>query len=147
MPKIRVVIADDAPYIRSMLTAFMESAGDMTLASATSNGADAIDAVVDHAPDVVVLDIEMPGLHCFEAAKTIQTIKPDTGIVILSDRFDDRHIMTALRAGALAYVAKEDEPVMDHILEAIRAVSSKRRYFSPSVNERILDPRFKKTFE
>ena len=123
----------------------MEAAKDMDLAQATTNAADAIDAVVDHSPDIVVLDINMPGLHCFEAAKTIRTIKPETGIVILSDRHDDRHIMTALRSGALGYVAKEDEPVMDNILDAIRTVANGRRYFSPTVNERIQDPRFEQT--
>lgn len=145
MASIRVVIADDKSYVRTTLAAFMKEAGDIELAQSTTNGADAIDAVLDHSPDIVVLDIDMPGLDCFEAAKTIKSIKPDTGIVILTDRYDDRHIMTALRSGALAFVVKEDEPIMEHIIEAIRAVANKRRYFSPTVSERIKDPRFEKT--
>lgn len=135
MTPIRVVIADDHEFIRRSLTAYLEDEGRIKVASAVSNAADAIDATVEHSPDVVILDIEMPGLDCFHAAEEIRRINPKTKIVILSGKYHDRYIESAMRVDARAYVTKEDPS--EHAVKAVEAVCQGKRYFSPTVQDRL----------
>src|SRR5262249_9206055 len=87
-------------------------------------------------PDVVVLDIDMPGLLCFDAARTIRTLCPDTQVVFLSAFFHDRYIEQALSVRAAGYVVKGEPP--ESVLQAIRAAATGGSYFSPEVQSRIL---------
>ena len=135
MSQIRTVIADDHDLIRSALIPILEDGGRIKVVSSVGNAADAIDATVDHAPDVVVMDIQMPGLDCFHAAEEIRRIQPDVRIVILSGDYNDRYIESALRVDARAYVTKADP--IDHVVKAIETVMRGKRYFSPSVQERV----------
>ena len=142
MKSIRVVLADDQDMIRAYLIDVLELEGDITVTAAVGNAADAIDAVVDHGPDVVILDINMPGLDCFHAAEEIRRINAGTRIIILSGDYDDRYIESALRVEAWGYVTKADEEAGQHLINAIREISKGRRYFSPKVQERMSDDRF-----
>ena len=135
MSPIQVVIADDHELIRSSLIAVLEDDGRIKVVSDVATAADAIDAVVEFQPDVVVLDIQMPGLDCFHAADEIRRINPKTRIVILSGEDNDRYIESALRVDARAYVTKNDD--VDHVIDAITAVVKGERYFSPTVRERL----------
>jgi two-component system response regulator NreC len=135
MSLIRTVIADDHDLMRNAVIAVLEGSGKIKVVADVANAADAIDATVEHVPDVVVLDIQMPGLDCFHAADEIRRINPKIKIVILSGEYNDRYIESALRVDARAYVTKGDPP--EHVVNAIEAVTRGRRYFSPSVQERL----------
>ena len=135
MPPIRVVIADDHELIRSSLIAVLEDGGRIKVVADVASAADAIDAVVEYKPDVVVLDIQMPGLDCFHAADEIRRIHATTRIVILSGEYNDRYIESALRVDARAYVTKNDD--VENVINAIHAVTQGKRYFSPTVRERL----------
>lgn len=135
MPPIQVVIADDHELIRSSLIAVLEDEGEIKVLAAVACAADAIDAVVEHKPDAVVLDIQMPGLDCFHAADEIRRIHPDTRIVILSGEYNDRYIESALRVDASAYVTKNDD--VENVVKAIKTVTRGKRYFSPTVQDRL----------
>ena len=142
MPDIRVVIADDHHMIRSYLIEALAMEKGIEVAAAVSNAADAIDATVEHSPDIVLLDINMPGLDCFHAADEIRRINSNTKIIILSGAYDDRYIESALRVDARAYITKAEVDPMLHVVNAINAVSSGKRYFSPTVQDRLGDDRF-----
>lgn len=135
MTPIRVVFADDDAYIRSSLVDVLEFDGRIKVVAAVTNAADAIDATVEHSPDVVILDIEMPGLDCFHAAEEIRRINPNAKIVILSGKYNDRYIESALRVDARGYVTKEDPT--EHAVNAVEAVCRGKRYFSPTVQNRL----------
>lgn len=135
MPATRVVIADDHELIRSSLIAVLSDDVGIEVVADVDCASDAIDAVVEFSPDVVVLDIQMPGLDCFHAADEIRRINPATRIVILSGEYNDRYIESALRVDARAYVTKDDDA--EHVIKAIHAVTHGKRYFSPTVLERL----------
>ena len=135
MASIRVVIADDHELIRSSLIAVLEDGGDIEVVGDVASAADAIDSVVEHRPDVVILDIQMPGLDCFHAADEIRRINPDTRIIILSGTYNDRYIESALRVDARAYVTKGDD--VENVVKAVKSVVTGKRYFSPTVLERL----------
>lgn len=142
MSDIRVVIADDHHMIRTYLIDALAMEKGIMVAAAVSNAADAIDATVEHSPDIVLLDINMPGLDCFHAADEIRRINSKTKIIILSGAYDDRYIESALRVDARAYITKAEPDPMLHVVNAIKAVSSGKRYFSPTVQERLGDDQF-----
>jgi DNA-binding NarL/FixJ family response regulator len=131
----RVVIADDHELIRSSLIAVLEDDVGIKVVADVATASDAIDAVVEFSPDVVLLDIQMPGLDCFHAADEIRRINPATRIVILSGDYNDRYIESALRVDARAYVTKNDD--VGNVIKAIHAVTKGKRYFSPTVRERL----------
>lgn len=142
MPDIRVVIADDHHMIRTFLIDSLALEQGVMVAAAVANAADAIDATVEHSPDIVLLDINMPGLDCFHAADEMRRINPKTKIIILSGAYDDRYIESALRVDARAYITKDEPDSMLHVVNAIKAVSSGKRYFSPKVQDRLSDDSF-----
>lgn len=135
MEPIKAILADDHELIRASLKGVLELDGEVRVLDSVSNAADAIDATVAHTPDVVLLDIQMPGLDCFHAVKEIRLIRPDTRIVILSGRYSDRYIESALRVGADGYVTKNDD--VEHVLKAVKSVYRGKQYFSPTVVERL----------
>ncbi len=132
---ISVLLADDHELIGSMLCSLLESEDDMQVVGSLNNTEDAIRETIRLAPDVCVLDIDMPGPSCFEAARTINTRCPNTRIIFLSAFVQDRYIQHALDVGAAGYVNKKESP--QTVLKAIRAAAAGDAYFSADVQERI----------
>jgi DNA-binding NarL/FixJ family response regulator len=132
---ISVVVADDHALIRSALVSVLESAGDIKVVATASDGSQAVELAHAHSPDVVILDVGMPGVDAFHAASHILQLKPATGIMFLTASDHDRSIEQALKVGALAYVVKSDSPEL--IPEAVRAVARGQQYFSPKAAERV----------
>ncbi len=97
---------------------------------------EAITAAIRHQPAVVVLDIDIPGVEAFEAARTIRSRCPRTNILYLSAFTHDRYIESALSVGALGYVTKTEPP--ESVVQAIMAVAAGQVYFSPEVQARIV---------
>ena len=133
---IRILLVDDHTLMREVLGERLSAEPDFEILGSVSNADDAVSEAVTQHPDVVLMDIDMPGLLCFDAAKMIQDRCPKTRIVFLSAFFHDRYIEQALAVGASGYLTKS-EPI-GTVIESIRAAASGRTYFSPEVQARIL---------
>jgi len=101
-----------------------------------SNADDAVAAAIRERPDIVLMDIDMPGLLAFDAVRTIKTRCSRTRVIVLSGFFHDKYIEEALAAEASGYVTKGDPP--DAVVNAIRTVAAGGVYFSPQVQERLV---------
>jgi len=123
---IRVVIVDDHPMVAEGIEAILESYDDIDVVGTLSSGQDAVDQVSTLAPDVMLLDLNMPGLSGLNAIEMILEVRPETRIVILSMHDSSEYINTALSHGASGYILK-DVPT-DEIRTAIDAVMAGNQY-------------------
>lgn len=134
---IRVLVADDHPVVRQGLAAIIDSQADMTVVAAAADGAAAVDAYRQHLPDVVLVDLIMPGVDGPEATAAIRREFPDANVVVLTTYTGDEDIYRSLQAGARAYVLKDAPP--DELLDVIRNVSRGRRYIAPEVASKLAE--------
>jgi DNA-binding NarL/FixJ family response regulator len=134
-PALRVVVADDHPVVRDGLAALLRFMPDMTVAATVADGRAAVRAAVTQRPDVIVMDIQMPGLNGIDATAEITRAAPSVAILILTMFDDDESVFAAMRAGAAGYVLKGAE--QDQILRAIRAVAAGEAIFGPGIARRI----------
>src|ERR1700732_4905833 len=119
MSGIRVVIADDQPMMRAGFKAVLEATGDIHVVAEASTGEEAVAAASQHAPDVVLMDIRMPGMDGIEATRRL----PRQRVLILTTFGLDEYIISALRAGASGFLLK-DAPTQE-VLAAVRAVAAR----------------------
>lgn len=135
--KIRVLLADDHTMVRDGLRALLETEGDMIVVDGVSNGLEAVSRSRQLKPDVVVMDIAMPGLNGIDAAGQIRQSSAESRVIILSIHSTTEHVYRALRAGVHGYLLKESAG--SELVEAIRAVHGGRKYLSQQITELILD--------
>jgi len=133
---ISILLADDHEMVRVMLKDRLESEVGMRVVAGVGNADDAVAEAIRLKPDVILMDIDMPGLVCFDAARAIGSRCPDTRIIFVSAFFHDRFIEQALSVGASGYVTKSEPP--KSLVEAIRTVASGAAYYSPEVQSRII---------
>jgi DNA-binding NarL/FixJ family response regulator len=133
---ITVVLADDHALVRESLANYFTVTCDIRVLASVACADDALAATIQFQPNVLLLDINMPGLGAFDAARRMRTLCPNTRVVILSASFHDRHIEQALDAGARGYITKS-EPVAQ-VVKAIRDVAGGALYFSPEVRARLV---------
>ncbi len=133
---ITVVMADDQPMVRQPLANWLRQAGDVKVLAEVSNADDAVAAAVRERPDVVLMDIDMPGLLAFDAVRTIKSRCPRTRVIVLSGFFHDKYIEEALSAEASGYITKGEQPEV--VLAAIRTVAGGGVYFSSQVQDRLV---------
>ena len=131
----RVVIADDHPVFRRGLARLLSTAPGIDLVAEAADGAQAVDAVRAHRPDVAVLDLTMPRMTGLQAAATIARELPDVGILVLTMSEDDATVWAVLRAGARGFVLKSADE--DAILRAVRAVAEGELVVGPGVAQRV----------
>ena len=131
-----VVIADDHDLILRLLARHLEGLSDIEVVEAVRCAEDAVKSARKLRPDVVMMDIDMPGMSCFEAARVIQAECSGTRIIFLSSFFSDTYIDQALAVEAAGYLTKVQPP--EAVVEAIRQVSSGRRWFSADVESRMV---------
>jgi DNA-binding NarL/FixJ family response regulator len=118
---IRVLVADDHPLFRDGLTALLTDAGDTELAGAATTGAEAVELARETQPDVVVMDLRMPGLDGIEATRRIVADSPHIAVLVLTMFDDDDSVFSALRAGARGYLLKGAD--REQIRRAIRSAA------------------------
>ncbi|MBW4438436.1 MAG: response regulator transcription factor [Pleurocapsa minor GSE-CHR-MK-17-07R] len=136
MDAIRVLIADDHTLFRDGLQALLASIPDIEVAGVASSGKEALRLAVEHQPDVILMDIQMPDLNGFEATRQILHVSPHIGIIMLTMFQDDDSVFAAMRAGARGYVLKgADQNVL---LRAVRAVANGESLFSPEIAARLM---------
>lgn len=130
-----IIIADDHSLIRSALVALLDSSSGLSVVAEVEDADKALRETARHRPNVVVLDIDMPGVDSFQAASEVRQISPKTEVVFLSGSCNDRFIEAAQASGARGYVYKGDDPA--ELVSAIRAVVEGGTFYSTSVSERI----------
>lgn len=133
---IRIVLADDHDVMRQGLRMLLGSRPEIMVVQDVRNGREAVLAAEQLRPDVVLMDIVMPGLNGLEATRQIRKRSPRTRVIVLSAFVDDEQITAALRAGASGYLKKSADA--DELLRAIRAVAGGEAYFSSDLT-RIYD--------
>jgi len=133
---IRLVLADDHAMVRQALAERLAREADFEVVAHVTDAAQACDAVARFEPDIVVLDIEMPGLNSFEAARRIRAGGTGTQVVFLSGFWSDTHIEQALATGAAGYVAKGEAP--ETLVRALRDVAAGSSFLSASVRSRLV---------
>ncbi|MEA2210499.1 MAG: hypothetical protein QOF83_447 [Solirubrobacteraceae bacterium] len=133
MTPLRVVIADDQPMMRAGFKAVLEAAGDIEVVAEAGDGEEAIRAATEHAPDVVLMDIRMPGVDGIEATRRL----PRQRVLILTTFGLDQYILEALRAGASGFLLK-DAPTQE-VVSAVRAVAAGDAVLSAAVTRQLLD--------
>ena len=136
---IRVVLADDQALVRGGLRALIDAEDDIEIAAEAVDGAEAVDVVRSHKPDVVLMDIRMPGMDGLEATRRIAADEScgDVRVLILTTFEVDEYVFAALRAGASGFLLKDAEPAA--LLHAIRVVAAGDALLSPSVTRRVVE--------
>ncbi len=128
---IRVVVADDHPIVRGGIVALLSAADDMTVVAEASDGLEAVRLAAEHAPDVVLMDLRMPGLDGDEATARILAATPNVRVVILTTYESDASILTAIEAGASGYLLKAAP--QEEILAGVRSVARGEVALAPSI--------------
>ncbi|MEA2704582.1 MAG: hypothetical protein QOD63_2527 [Actinomycetota bacterium] len=130
-----VVVADDHPLVRQGLRAVLSAAGDIQVVGEASDGREAVALAVEVGPDVVVMDLQMPGLHGIEATRQILAHRPSTAILVLTMFDDDDTVFAAVGAGAAGYLLKGADGA--DIVTAVRAVAGGQAVFGAALARRL----------
>jgi DNA-binding NarL/FixJ family response regulator len=133
---IRVLIADDHPVVRSGLTAVLTSLDGFEVVAVAADGHQAVRETVIHQPDVVLMDLQMPGADGFAAMRELATAAPTVAVCVLTMFDDDDSLFAAMRAGARGYLLKGAE--QDDIARAVRGIAGGEVVFGPGVAQRVL---------
>jgi DNA-binding NarL/FixJ family response regulator len=133
---IRVLIADDHPLFREGMRGRLDRVADIAVVGEAQSGDEAVELVHKLEPDVILMDIKMPGLNGIEATREIQQASPQIGVLVLTMFEDDDSVFAAMRAGAKGYLLKDSGG--EGVVHAIRAVASGEAVFGPGVAERII---------
>ena len=134
---IRVGVVDDQAMVRVGLKMILEAEADIEIVGEASDGADAVALVRDHAPDVVLMDIRMPGMDGLAATEQVLAAHPDAHVVILTTFDDDEYVYQALRVGASGFLLKSADG--DTLVNAVRVVASGEALLAPEVTRRVIE--------
>jgi two-component system response regulator NreC len=134
---IRVVIAEDHLMVRAGIQALLEKAGDIHVLGVASNGQEAIDAIQEQDPDVLIMDIMMPRMNGIQAAENIRELKLPVKILLLSMYSDPGLVHQALQCGVKGYVLKSS--ASDELLRAVRAVANGETFLSSPISEILIE--------
>jgi DNA-binding NarL/FixJ family response regulator len=135
-PVINVLVADDDPVVRFGLRMMLSGAPDLRVVAEASNGTEAVELARRHRPDIVLMDIRMPGADGLTATETLRS-EPGAPQVMMLTTFDaDAHVLRALRAGAAGFLLKDTPP--DELVVAIRHAAQGRPVLSPEVTRRLI---------
>ncbi len=132
---VRVVIVDDHPMFRAGLRTLVEESDRLELVGEAGNGADALAVCRREEPDVVLMDVRMPGVSGVEATRELTTGAPGIGVLMLTMLEDDTTVFAAMRAGARGYILKGSAP--DEIVRAIEAVAAGEAIFGAALATRM----------
>lgn len=134
---IRVVLADDEAMMRAGIRAILATVPGFEVVGEAADGAEAVSLVAELAPDVALLDVQMPGTDGLAATEAITAEYPGTSVVILTTFSEDAYIARALSGGAAGFVLKSGDP--NQLVSGVRAVVEGGAYLSPEVARRVID--------
>ncbi len=133
---VRVLVADDQALVREGLMTLLEAVADIEPVAAAADGEQAVTLSARHRPDVVLMDLRMPGIDGVEATRRIRAAQPDTEIVVLTTHADEASILDALQAGARGYLTKDAG--IAEISRAVQAAADHQPLLDPVVHSRLV---------
>jgi DNA-binding NarL/FixJ family response regulator len=136
---IRVMLVDDHPLVRSGLERLLAAEEDLVVVASVEGGREAIDLCVEAAPDVILMDISMPGMDGVAATREVLRRRPDSTIVMLTSYADDDMVLAAIDAGASGYLLKDAEP--EELVRALRAAARGEAPLAPRAARALLASR------
>ena len=134
---MRLVVADDQTVVREGLVTLLSTMPGIEVVGSAADGEQAVALVAQHAPDVVLMDLRMPGVDGIQATRRIRAEHPSVQVVVLTTYADDQSIVHALQAGALGYLTKDAG--RDHIRRALEAAAAGQAVLDPTVQARLVD--------
>ncbi len=138
MSNLRILIVDDHAVVRAGIKSLLESEPDFSVIAEAENGTEAVQKAQDHTPDVIVMDIRLPGgISGIEACEEIMKKLPETKVLMLTSYAEDELVKDAVRAGAVGYVLKRVGS--GELLEAVRSISQGDAVVDPAMTKTLLD--------
>ncbi|MEO8286243.1 MAG: response regulator transcription factor [Chloroflexota bacterium] len=137
MESIRVLIADDHPVFRGGLKILLDSLPDAEVVGEAATGEEAVSMAMSVQPDVILMDLQMPGINGIEATRRILHTTPHIGVLVVTMFEDDDSVFAAMRAGARGYLLKGAD--QQEILRAIRSVANGEAIFGPEIARRVMN--------
>ncbi len=134
--RITVLIVDDHSVVRQGVRAFLEAQPDMRIVGEADSGEAAIRLAEEQVPDVVLMDLILPGMNGVEATRQIKRVSPRTQIIVLTSFYEDEHIFPALRAGAISYILKDIRS--SELAEIVRKAAQGESVLHPRVAARVI---------
>ena len=134
---LRILVADDHAVVRQGLKLLINSQPDMTVVGEAADGAAVLQQAAASEPDIVVMDLSMPGMNGLVATRALKKARPSVEVVALTRHDDETFLQEVLRAGASGYVLKQSNPM--EFLKAIRAVAAGGVYLDPAMTSRVAD--------
>ena len=135
MPSLRILLVEDHITVREGIRLLIDGQSDMTVVGETSDGASAVEQAARLNPDVIVMDLAMPGMNGLVATRAIRERTPQTVVVALTRYNDDAYLHELLRAGVAGYVLKQSSSA--ELLQAIRAVAGGGQYLDSAITARV----------
>ncbi len=136
MSAIRILLADDHTLVRAGIRALLNEFPDVEVVAEASDGREALALVAQHLPDIVLMDISMPGISGLEAARQIRRDFPGVRVIILSMHSNEEHVLQALQAGATGYMLKAS--ATQELQLAVHAAMAGELYLSPRVSRHVV---------
>ena len=133
--RLRILLADDHVIVRHGLKLLIDGQPDMTVISEASDGETAVQRAVELKPDVIVMDVSMPGMNGLVATRKLKQLQPRAAIITLTRHSDDAYLQELLRAGVSGYVLKQSAPT--ELLHAIRAAAAGGQYLDSALTARV----------
>ncbi len=133
---IKVLIADDHVFYREGVRAFLSSSPGIEVVGEAGNGDEAIARAAELQPDVILMDLKMPGVNGIQSTRRIHETNPEIGVLVLTMFDDDDSVFAAMRAGARGYLLKDADK--DEVVRAIIAVERGEAIFSPAIAQRMI---------
>ena len=137
MKTIRILLADDHTVVRKGLRLLLEGQAGFDVVADAADGRSAVALAEQHVPDVVVMDVAMPGLNGIEAARQITAKLPQIAVVFLSMHSDEGYVLKALKSGARGYLLKDSAE--QDLINAVVAVSEGKAFFSPAISKMLVE--------
>jgi DNA-binding NarL/FixJ family response regulator len=136
---IRVLVAEDHAVVRGGLLQLLGNVDDVEVVGAASGGEEAVALAAEHTPDVVLMDLEMPGIDGIEATRRIRAANPDINVVVLTAFSDRQRILGAIDAGAVGYLLKDAEP--DELIRGLEAAARGESPLAPKAAQALVSAR------
>jgi NarL family two-component system response regulator LiaR len=133
---ITVLLVDDHALVRQGVRAFLEKQPDLAVVGEAANGQQAVALAAQHVPDVVLMDLVLPGMDGVEATRSVKRASPRSQVVVLTSYHEDEHIFPALRAGALSYLLKDIGSA--ELADAVRRAAAGEATLHPRVAARVI---------
>jgi len=133
---IKVLLVDDHAVVRKGVRGYLEAQPDITIAGEAASGEEAIQLAAEYKPDVILMDLMMPGMDGVEATRSVRDVSPDSQVIVLTSYHEDEHIFPAIKAGALSYLLKNVRP--EELTDAVRAAAEGKAMLHSPVATRVV---------